>query len=248
MSLPLCVKRMQFLSLPQWCSAWSAPESTWCGGTGVATPRKAWTSTTQCTVKPPARARRTRSTSGGLTPWGTTCTITRSHRGSAWVSWEREAGPARSSSLCHLGAACPTLELTGTRSSPCCPRRSDPQRPQPEETSAQARTHAEGGETWTEVAEATHHRVTQPCPVPISLNNHQFWLNKDGFPAPHWNVSTECRELIKKLSSESDAFDLHDSWVRRVLHVFVSRFSFVLDGFSLGRAIPARPWSSGKSC
>lgn len=39
--LPLCVKRMQFLSLPQWCSAWCALESTWCGATGGATPPRA---------------------------------------------------------------------------------------------------------------------------------------------------------------------------------------------------------------
>lgn len=40
-SLPLCLKRMQFLSLPQWCLAWSAPASTWCGATGGATPPRA---------------------------------------------------------------------------------------------------------------------------------------------------------------------------------------------------------------
>lgn len=86
MSLPLCVKRMQFLSLPQWCSAWSAPESTWCGVTGVATLQKAWTLTTQSTAKPPARARRTKSTSGGLTPWDTTSTTTHSRKELAWAS------------------------------------------------------------------------------------------------------------------------------------------------------------------
>lgn len=150
MSLPLCVKRMQFLSLPQWCSAWSAPASTWCGATGGATPPRAWTSTIQSTARPPARARRTRSTSGGPMAWDITHTTTRTLRVSAWGSWGREVALARSSSPCRSAAACPTRGLTGTRSSPCSPLPSDWWRQHRQTAAAQAHAHAvrSGGLDW----------------------------------------------------------------------------------------------------
>lgn len=179
MSLPLCVKRMQFLSLPQWCSAWSAPRSTWCGATGGATPPRAWTSTTPSTAKPPARARRTRSTSGGRTPWDTMRTTTRTLRASAWESWRREGAPARSSLPCLSGAACQIPGLTGTQSSPCSPLQSDLQTGGNswKRWPLKAHAHTVRSEvTWTEFAEGMNnvsssvtcsHSQPYPMPVPI---------------------------------------------------------------------------------
>lgn len=174
MSLPLCVKRMQFLSLPQWCSAWSVPESTWCGVTGGATPPRAWTSTTQSTARQLVRARRTRSTSGGLMAWDTMHTTTHTHRVSVWELWEQEVAHARSSSPCHLGAACPTLVLTGTRSSRCSPLRNDWRGRLLEKVAAHAHAHTVRSEmTWTEFAKGMNNTVScshsQPCPMPISM-------------------------------------------------------------------------------
>lgn len=145
-SLPLCVKRMQFLSLPQWSLAWSAPESTWCGATGGATPPKAWTLTTLCTARPPARARRTRYTSAEPTPWVTTRITIHTRKASMWELWGPGRAPARSSSPCHLAAACPTPEPTGTPNSRCFPRRSED---------------AQGHHRWRELnsVQATYHQV-----------------------------------------------------------------------------------------
>jgi len=172
MSPPLCVKRMQFLSLPQCCSAWSAPESTWCGGTGGATPPRAWTSTTPSTAKPPARARRTRSTSDGLTAWGTTCTTTRTLREWAWESWEREVAPARSLLPCLSGAACQIQGLTGTRSSPCSPPQSDPQGRLLEKVAAQARAHSEVRGDLDRVRWRDKQHIMQPFTAMSDANFH----------------------------------------------------------------------------
>ena len=217
---------MQFLSLPQWCSAWSVPASTWCGGTGGATPPRAWTSTTPSTARPPARGRRTRSTSVGRTAWGTTRTITPTRRASAWELWEQEVAPARSSSRCHSGAACPIRGLTGTRSSRCSPPQSDPKRGRlPEKMAAQAHAHtAVRGQGWLGLSllkgRATYHPVLHAAihsPVLCQFPFEKQWVVSNLFCAGAGSifllVNTENRSQSFKMCAKIDlSWDTESNW------------------------------------
>lgn len=108
---------MHFLLSVQWRSCCLSPLLVWFIGIGGSGALKAWTLTTPCTGRVPARQRRTRSTLGGAR--GSPHTTTPSQ--CLWLAQPR----VHRSLLCLWVALLRILSHTGTRSRPPSPVQSE---------------------------------------------------------------------------------------------------------------------------